>query len=335
VNNLRQTNGRGKLTTALALASSLFFGCASIDAITTPNDEWIAYRKTRVSPTLEGRLVAADRYLARYPKGSFAKEVRGFFDTAEPLYFDQHRDRIEGLYLYLATLPAGPHEAEAKQRLFRLRERSGGPVGFDADALRTDARIGRLAKARAMAREAILGPLRSFLDRDVFERPLSQAKPDLLVSWSLSLPWPRCSLDEEAKDGRVRKCTKLLELPYEISTGEGAEERQATVEIVIEQDREGRPRRVTIGGPELFHRLEEIQTGRPVERGDTSAAAMALTNAVDLVRREFATNVSDDPACRKPSRGIALLLMSCDGLNLVVSPGLEPGEDDRVMITSL
>ena len=59
--------------------------CASLRSTTTSSDEWLTYRKTRVSPTFEGRIVAAARYLARYPDGAFSAQTRTFYQVAEPI----------------------------------------------------------------------------------------------------------------------------------------------------------------------------------------------------------------------------------------------------------
>ena len=308
-------------------------GCAVLRPLTTSPVEYNAYRATRVSPTLEGRLVAASRYLKKYPNGAFVEDVRAQFDMAEPLYFEANRSRSEGLHSYLVALPEGPHADEAKQRLHVVVSRLSGPIGFDSDAIMVDARIGKLAATRAAARNEILDTLRRFLDRETFGRPLSEAKTDLLVAWSLVLPRPRCSLDDAAKGGPMFRCVKLLELPYELSIGEGrTEQRQATVEIVVLEDRFGRPTSVTMGGSDLFLRLDETFTGRVTDRDDTRDSSRALTRAVELVRQEFSSRISDDVACRKPARGAELGVHACLGVRISVLPGLEPGEDDRIQI---
>lgn len=318
---------------AVALALLLATGCASFRPLVTPAAEVHAYRATRVSPTLEGRIVAAARYLATYPDGAFASEVRDFFGTAEPLYFEENRHDAAGLHVYLAALPRGPHADEARQRLRFAASRSSGPTGFDLRAMQTDARVAELAKKRAEARNEITGLLDRFLDPEVFARPLSEAKPELLVPWSLTLPWPRCSLNDEAKEGPSFRCTKLLELPYDVVQGEGStEERQATVEVVVVEDARGRPTSVTIGGPDLFLRTDETFSGRAASREDTRDKARAMTRVVELVWKQFAARISDDPACRKTTRGPALLVLACHDMRVVVLPGVEPGEDDRIAI---
>src|SRR5262249_3494945 len=93
---------------ALALALS-GAGCSFFAA---PGD-YAAYRATRVAPTLEERLAAAQRYLRDRPQGAFQDEVRAAFDHAEGVYYGSKRGSITGLYAYLEALPSGPHHEEA------------------------------------------------------------------------------------------------------------------------------------------------------------------------------------------------------------------------------
>ncbi|MDI1444774.1 hypothetical protein [Polyangium sp. 6x1] len=315
----------------VALAS----GCAALRPVTTSAGEYSAFRKTHVSPTLEGRIVASARYLAQYPDGAFATEVRAFYAMAEPLYFEEHRDTAAGLHVYLAALPRGPHAAEARQKLERIAEK--GPSaegGFDRTVVGTNDRLARIAGLRGAAREQITSSLRAWIDPDAFARPLSEAKADLLVPWSLSLPWPRCSWNDEAR-GEEMRCAKLFELPYEVTKGEGTEERQATVEVVVVEDARGRPRRVTIGGPDLFVRLEETVSGRAIDHGDPSGRAAGVSRATELVRREFSARISDDPACRKRTRAPRVLELACGGVRVVVEAALDSTEDDRIVIAPM
>ncbi|MRG90520.1 hypothetical protein [Polyangium spumosum] len=329
----RRLDARGLVLAALL--AGLASGCAALRPVTTSAAEYSAYRTTRVSPTLEGRIVAAARYLARYPDGAFVTEVRGFYTMAEPLYFEEHRATAEGLHVYLAALPRGPHAAEARQRLERLAEK--GPRaegGFDRAVMDTNARLARLAGERGAAREQITTSLRMWLDPDAFARPLSEAKAELVVPWSLSLPRPRCTWNDEAPGGEMR-CEKLFELPYEVRRGEGTEERQATVEVVVVEDARGRPRRVTIGGPDLFVRLEETFSGRAIEPGDPSGRAAGVSRATALVRREFFARISDDPSCRKRSRAPKILELACGGVRATVEAALDSTDDDHIVITPM
>ena len=75
---------RAMVAAATILAAASGCGCGGF--VTSPAD-YTAYRATRVAPTLDARLSAAERYLASYPDGAFVAEVRASFDRAEPVFF--------------------------------------------------------------------------------------------------------------------------------------------------------------------------------------------------------------------------------------------------------
>lgn len=306
--------------------------CASTRAMTTSSDEWIAYRKTRVSPTLEGRIVASARYLARYPNGAFVEQTRRFYEVAEPLYFDELRKTPDGLYTYLAALPRGPHADEAKQVLHRHVEKQRGPTGFDSRIMAMDTAIAELAARRAATRERFLEALHLWLDLDAYTRPIAQAKASLVIPWSLSLPRPRCSPPDAATNDVTRICVKLLEETYEATNGSTTDEHQLTLEITVAQDASGRPRRVVLGGPDLFVRLEETFGGRAIAPDDSRGRAAGVSRVTEIVRREFAANVSDEPTCRQRPRAPAVMDYECKGLHVVVEAALDATSDDRIVI---
>jgi len=327
------TNSVRHLFRSILLVFVLTTGaCASVRPMTTSSNEWIAYRKTRVSPTFEGRLVAAARYLAQYPNGAFAAETREYFNVAEALYFDDLRKKRDGLYTYLAALPRGPHAEEARLLLSRLNNRAQGPSGFDGGIMAMDAQIASVSGRRAAARETILNALRLWLDPEAFARPLSQAKEKLVVPWSLSLPKARCSRDETNLLDPFRSCVKLYEEAYQATNGQALEEREAVMEVTVQQDLMGRPRKVILGGPDLFVRLEEMFGGRTIGTSDSSGRAAGVSRATEVVRREFSDKISDDAECRRRPKGAAVMDLQCNGLHVTVEAALEVATDDRIVI---
>jgi hypothetical protein len=327
------TNGATLLFRTLVVVFILSTtACASLRPMVTSSDEWIAYRKTRVSQTFEGRIIAAARYLAQYPNGAFAPETREYFRVAESLYFDNLRKTHDGFYTYLAALPRGPHADEARQLLYREASRPRGPTGFDGEIMAMDARIAAVAARRASAREEMLNVLRLWLDADAFARPISEAKATIVVPWSLSLPKARCRREEPEKGDFFRICTKLYELPYDARNGEELEEREATMDVSVHQDLNGRPYKVTLGGPDLFVRLEEMFGGRTIATADPRGRAAGVSRATEVVRREFGDRISDDATCRKRPPEGAVLALECNGLRVIVEAALEVSTDDRIVI---
>jgi hypothetical protein len=302
----------------------LTMGCAAGGRFVASPAEWSAYRATRVAPTLEGRLVAARRYLEGYPKGIFAADVRAWFPAAEAAWYAERRTSVAGLYAYLVALPQGPHAAEAQQRIYQ-RANARDPN----DPRSIDARIARAAARRAAAREEILSWVNDFLTPDVWQRPLTEAPRELIVRWSLGLPAPVCRLDDATGE---RRCSKVLELPYVVSTGEGTEEREAVVEVSLLEDAQGRPREVTLGSADLFLRLEETVNGRALAHDDGAARTAGVSRAVELLGRAFDSRVSDAPSCRRRGKTPVMLHLSCGGVRLRVEASLDGAEDDRIVI---
>lgn len=316
----------------IALSAAIgALGCGSLSSYTARPDDYAAYRSTRVAPSFEARLQAASTYLERFPKGEFEPEVREFFNRAEPVFFAVKKGSIEGLEFYLRLLPKGPHGAEALAEMKRLRQ-----IRTESEELtgatKLGVRLSILVEGRARVRTEVEAWIRRFLDQAAWDRPLSEAPDELIVAWRLALPEPVCGPPEEGDAADIaRRCSKLVELPYTVVGEEGPEELQATIEIAITEDAAGRPLSVTIGGPDLFLRMEETVVARAVSRDDKAARLRGASRVVDVARRHFQERVSADPACKKPAAAPALLRLHCQGFDISVRMGLE-GEDDTIRL---
>jgi hypothetical protein len=313
-------------------------GCAGSGFLAAPA-EYTAYRSTRVAPTLEGRLSAAERYLASYPKGAFQPEVRAWFDRAEPVFFAGKQGTIAGLQDYRRTLPAGPHDALAAKQLGRLeasRDRKDLATAEDVTA-----GVDQATAERAAVRNELSTWVERFLDTALWDAPLSQARTALIVPWSLALPSPSCALLEPgAKGGEglppprnaARRCAKLLELPYAVVVEGRSEAREATLEITVFQDAEGRPVEARIGGPDLFLRLEETFTIRSLPRGEPEPRIAAMARAAELLRGVFFRAVPPGGQCKRPPAAPIFLDLACAGLHVSARSAVLEGEDDLILI---
>lgn len=327
------------------LAASLA-GCAAAGTFLASPDEYAAYRATRVEPTLEARLGAASGYLQRYPEGAFAGEVRAWLRRAEPAYYQVKRGSAAGLRAYLRALPAGAFAREAADRLAVLeRARALDEV---APAASTEARIEAEQAERRRVREEVAAWVTRFLDPAVWRGPLVDAPAEVLVPYSVALPPPLCRLleDEDNAAGITRllaaapppgsfRCIKLFGLPYAVRGEEGSEPREATIEVAVVEDPAGRPLAATIGGPDLFVRLEEARSARALAADDAAVRVAGLSQAAQLAGAAFRAKVSDAPACRREPEAPAVLDLGCSGVRLVVRAAVEPEEDDLVVITPL
>lgn len=326
----------GRLLFAFPLAMSLgslgslgsLTGCAFF---TSPND-YGAYRATHAAPTFEARLEAASRYLREHPDGVFRDEVEAYFKRAEPVFFEAKKGSRDGLKDYLAALPNGPHrvDAEAMLRSLEATERAKRDEA-SLSAAEIEQRLGRAAGERARVRESIEAWIERFLDTAVYKSPLFEAKRDLILAWSLSLPWPKCASIEGLAG--ARRCDKIIEMPYTVPVRGGvAEVHQATIEIAVMEDGPGVPLQITVGGPALFLRLAETFVATALDATDGDARKDANSRAVKLVEKVFARAVSADAACKKAPDGASELALACKGMSVTVKPAQAQGEDDLIVI---
>lgn len=313
-------------------------GCAGSGFLAAPED-YTAYRTTRIAPTLEGRLAAADRYLASYPEGAFVPEVRAWFDRAEPVFFAAKEGSLAGLQDYTKTLPGGPHRAQATKQLAHLeaaRDRKDLATAEDVTS-----GVDHASAERAAVRTELTIWIGLFLDAALWDAPLSHARAALIVPWSLSLPSPACTLLEPGAtpgaglappQGAARRCAKLLALPYSVVVEGVAEAREATLEITVFQDAEGRPLEARVGGPDLFLRIEETFTIRALPRGEPAPRLAARTRVAGLVRDAFFEVVPAGAQCKRPPAAPVFLDLACAGLRVSARSAVGEGEDDLIVI---
>lgn len=320
------------------IALSFVAACAPARLLFTPNDDYAAYRATRVGATFDDRLAAAASYLDRFPEGDYAGPVRAFYDAAEPAYYAAKRGSISGLEAYLRALPKSP-----RNEIILIDLRSLRAARDEREELRgvttMGARLTALSAERARVRTEISAWIRRFLDPVVWERPMSEAPADLIIAWSLRLPAPVCGPVEGGAPDRARTCSKILELPYTVTADGQPEERQATLEIVVVEDALGRPREVSIAGPDLFLRFEETLSARAVTPDDAASKLGAAPKIVELVRNEIEERVGAGEGCEKPRAGSLLLRFACKGIRVTVrahTPGAQgEAQDDVISIAPL
>jgi hypothetical protein len=329
----------------LALLLLAATGCATTPFFAAP-DDYAAYRATRVGPNFEARLGAAEAYLDRFPEGAFRAPVTAYLERAEPIYFRAKKGSAAGLAAYLRALPRGPHRAEAEGRLAALTRARQGQEPTLAEVTRLGARLDRAAAERRRARVTLSDWLVRLLDAELYRAPLVEAKASFIVPWSLALPSPVCAplsrgaheASDEARpsqeSGAVRRCVKLLELPYTLVAGGADEVRQITMEISLIEDAAGRPLRASLAGPDLFRRIEETITARAsaAAADDMEEAPPPVAGAVELIAATFGEAVSSDAKCRRSVSPPTRLALECKGARLVAARATSQG-DDVIAIT--
>ena len=325
------------MTRALLAALLLFAaGCGAPGFIASPSD-YAGYRATRVGTTFEDRLGAAQRYLVEHPDGRYKDEVRAFFDPAEELFYFSKKGSKAGLQAYLVTLPKGPHEPQARRRIGELETAARSrEAELEHTTAEVTARVsGPLARERSRVRSEIKDWLGRFLDRAAWTAPVSASRASLVVPFSLSLPAPRCELLDPPEGAVARRCVKLTGLPYSVEVERGLEPREATLEVILVEDARGVPIEASIGGPDLFVRLEETYLVKPVITGDADQRAAAVVRAAELVRTAFTQTVSDASSCKRHVKAPTVLELGCQGVLVSVRAGAAPGDDDRIVIAPL
>jgi hypothetical protein len=309
-------------------------GCGPSGAafVASPGD-YADYRRTRLAPTLEERIGAATTYLDRRADGAFAPRVRAWLKRADRVYFQAKKGSAAGLRAYLQALPKGAHRAEASRLLGIHEDRASQQDALGRLAGATETRLARAAGERETAQSAVFDWVRRFMKREVWQRRLADAPADLLVPWSLSLPAPACTALEQDAPGR--RCVKIVELPYTLPSPGGPAQRQITLEIAVIEGQDGRMREVTLGGPNLFGRVEEAHSRKPVAAADASARMASVSRVVEAVREIFGVEVGSAADCKRAVVAPVVLDLGCAGLRVWLRAGASGDEDDTITITPL
>jgi hypothetical protein len=317
----------------LALASS---GCRAAGAFGASPAEHALYRRTKTTPLFEDRIAAARDYLRRYPEGLFVAEVKAFYTEADRAYFEARRESRAGLRAYLALSPEGPHAERARALADALEVREARRAALTAGA-ELEQRIGKAAGARARVEAEVTRWVRLLARRETFTRRLVDQGDELAVAWGLELPRPSCG-ERGARgvgEGEVR-CRKSFDRAFEVLEDGEPSAREATVELVVVEDRAGRPLEVSLGGPDLFARLAEARSARPVAPTDRETRAKAAREVAELVTRAFLAVGGREPSrCKREPVAPTVLTLACEGVSVVVRPGATPADPDVVLVTPL
>jgi hypothetical protein len=311
------------LLSSLACASAL--GCASLPTLTERPEEYHLYRATRVAPTLEERLRAADHYLRQAPRGAHAEQVRAYFTREEEKYYLAAFDRLPNLYAYEQALPQGPHIENVKSRIAALenrrrqRERKEGEI--DAKARAT---LDMLSAADSK-RRAFVGVFKEWTARLLriksFGEPTSELADETIYAFRLAEPRGSCHADS---------CRKLLQLSYPVPGQRELVDRAALLEIQLDLER-GLLRRARLAGPELWTRLAEalslkaLPTPTPEERADAVKRAAMLVRA--LLEPSLPASECDASAAEP-----VVILRKCRGVRVSMIAGSSPTDDDVLEI---
>ena len=310
-----------RLSALLILLSAL--GASACGAggarLTASAGDYANYRAVRVAPSVPSRLRAAWYYLEHCPQGVFRLEVQEWFDRVEPLFYEASADSPQGMEAYLDALPRGPHAASAEQRrdAFRATAKIGERLAAVAAAF--ERRLAAAAQSREDVLTAYASWVRRLVELDTWGRPLEEASDELKKAWSAGST-PRCE---------PNRCTKLLEIPYELEVGGKPEPFECMIEISLTLSA-GKVVGAVIAGPDLFARLSEAHDAEPVSRDQESrehAVGFSTTFTPGAIERKLPR-----ARCDREAAPPAVMTRECDGLRLDIFPKMTMDDDDRVVI---
>lgn len=299
--------------------------CAATQSLTAEPVDYELYRRTRTAETSEARLTASFEYLERVPDGRWRKEVEGWFQKAEPLYYQRAEKSVAGLEAYLATLPRGPHERSAAERIAELK--LAGRIERARDAELLEEALGveqKLADADDMRRTVvreISDWSRELANIPSFGMPTSELPHETIHHYRVVEPVARCA-DE--------RCLKTVSLPYAIPDGKSLAARKALFDVELTLHR-GNVVRARLGGPELWNRLYEATDRAPVRGGDAQARTEAIARAVQVVESALGSSFAGSP-CHRDAVSPEILARECRGVRVRMIAAPTPESDDELVV---
>lgn len=320
------------MTSLRAIAGSLLAlilgGCAVGHQIVSPHDQYRLYRESRLAPTLEARLGAANRYLHIAPDGVYAPEVKAWFRPAERAYVTRAHDRLPMLSAYAQALPDGPSAPEV---LARIEELELAAEFAKSHRVRRDERVEAIETGLARAaeqRKAFLEGLTAWLGAlsavRSYGQPVTALPPPLLEKLALGEPGTACPLD---------LCVKSFAPRFAIPTSSGQlvpREAPYAIEIQLEN---GAVTALRVRGRELFSRIGEARDLRPVSFADPQSRAEAIGGALSLVGNALGPELGA-PDCEKPAVSPVVFDHACAGARVTVTAAVDAGADDHVDFTA-
>lgn len=314
---------RGLVVALLALTAS---ACASVQRMTTPVDDYAAYRRVRLAEVMGERLRLAADYLRERPSGAFAAELRALFDEGEAAYFDEAKLSREGTLGYLTYLPEGPHAAAATSLLaaWDTKLEEGETAALLRDARRTETMLAGAATQRQRVGETIFEALRALSDPSAYGVPLEATAPAVrrFIVGSDGVTWGRMP------------ATTTRDLFFSVPTAMDRESR--FVGLVVELATDGPDRVVRSGivrGPDLFVHWLEADQMLALDPTDTGVRVRAARSARDRLEGFFEALLPRARCAPPVTPSGTVLVRACDGWTVEVVASGQAGSDDTITMT--
>lgn len=323
--------GMGVLTSAVLAHAALWgcvtlWACAPLQHVTRDRTEYEAYRRIRLSKTLESRLRAASDYLSHGYQGPSRHETEAWYYPSERRFFVASRGSLEGLSHYLAVLPNGPHRAAAEARVAELVAAKSAETRRDKEQAERDrAALGAVDQAR-FDRKRLVDEfsrwVRLVLSIPHFGSLTSELPHEFIHAFRLTPPEGHCT--ENA-------CEKLLSFEFAIPENGKLVGRQAPLGITLRLE-SGAVVAAEVHGGALFSRLSEALTLSGVATEDGQARMEGVARALALVEL-LIEPVASEQACSRPLESPEVLARSCEGREIRMIPAGDGlvGEDRLVV----
>lgn len=308
----------------IALVAVLAAGCAVGNQLVSSRDAYRLYRSTRLAPTLEERLGAANRYLHVAPDGPYAPELRAWFPPAEHAYVVRAHDDLPLLLAYAKSLPDGPSIQQVRDRVEELETAARFVKQREsARTERVESLEGRLAHA-AEQRKAFIAEFAAWIGALArvrsYGQPLGALSAEMRERFAIAETAAGCPLDVCARSSAPR-----FAIP---ASGTQLIPREAAYvgELTLAS---GTLVGLRLHGRELFSRVGEALDLRPVSFADPLSRAEAIGRALSIVANALGPELSAD-GCDRPAVSPVVLERACDGVHVVVTAAVDPGQDDEI-----
>lgn len=316
-----------KAARALLLLALLWtaLSCASTARVTGDFGEYRSYRQFRVATTLEAKLGAAEQYLHDYPHGSYEQEVRAWYGPAEDRYFKLSWNTLPRLRAYLDALPHGPHAEDVADRIGQLEMRRVFAERREqrllGHAQEIESRLARAANQRRGFVHEFSRLTELLAATRTFGEPTSELAAGLLHRFRERPPLLHCEADQ---------CQKIFPFRYAVPEDQVLTERSIDVTLHVRLER-GLVQELSLSGPELLTRVAEAISVRAVPPLNPQARAEALGQALEIVSAALDLALPKE-RCEVEAVSPVVLERRCEGVQLLVEAGTEPGAADRLRV---
>lgn len=300
--------------------------CAGSQRFTASPSDYDDYRRIRLSSGFLTRLESAFDYLERQPQGAWRHQVEPWFERADERYLVRHWDDRSNLERYLTALPNAPRSGLVSARIEQLerlkRKLAERDQAFLSEAQRRSADFSDAKKARSSFVRSLMTWVAQMSTSQSLGKPQVEWQGELTNAFFEGFTASQCNADS---------CVRRFLQSFEIPRHAGLETRAVDFSIQLDLV-EGRLQSITLSGDELFARLAEAATARPVDEDDLQAKAEALGTAAQLLSMALANGFTN-PDCEQEAISPVVLARACNGRVARAVAGETADDPDQVIVS--